>query len=258
MARYLTPSPYPVVVVIVSSDTEWRVSRPEILRAFPGVVPCAGSSPYGEAIGGDIKVGEQRLHLVFLHGGWGKINAAASAQYAIDRWRPNVLINLGTCGGFEGVVELGEILLVTRTIVYDIVEQMSDPDAAIAHYISDLDLAWLQRPFPQPVRQGWLVSADRDLIGAEVSDLHRRFGALGGDWESGAIAHVAKRNGLACLILRGVTDLVGESGSEAYDGTLEVFTRRAAEVMRVLITSLDQWLACMDWSALAVDLEGGL
>ena len=39
------------------------------------------------------------------------------------------------------------------------------------------------------------------------------------DWESGAIAWVAARNQTRCLILRGVTDLVGEAGDEAYDGT---------------------------------------
>lgn len=243
------------VVVVISSDVEWRVSKPEIHRRFPQVALHHCLTPYGEAMEGDIEVSARPLRLVFLHGGWGKINAAASAQYAIDRWRPNVLVNLGTCGGFEGVVERGMILLTTRTLVYDIVEQMGDPEAAIAHYTSELDLHWLRQPFPQSVRLGLLVSADRDLIGSEVSCLRRQFGAIGGDWESGAIAHVAKRNGIACLILRGVTDLVSEAGSEAYDGTLEVFTRRAADVMRVLVGSLAQWLECIDWTALTSDLR---
>ena len=38
----------------------------------------------------------QRVRILFLHGGWGKIAATASAQYAIDRWNPCLLINLGT------------------------------------------------------------------------------------------------------------------------------------------------------------------
>jgi len=90
-------------VVIVSCRFEWQAT----LALFPGVeIP---SSPFG---------------------GWGKISAAASAQYVIDRWRPDLLINLGTCGGFRGETERGEILLVERTIVYDIVEQITDPEAA--------------------------------------------------------------------------------------------------------------------------------
>jgi len=80
---------------------------------------------------------------VFLHGGWGKIAAAASAQYAIDRWHPALLVNLGTCGGFAGRVEVGDVVLVERTVVYDIIERMGDPREAIADYATTLDLSWV-------------------------------------------------------------------------------------------------------------------
>lgn len=59
-----------------------------------------------------------------------------------------MIVNLGTCGGFRGEIERGEILLVERTIVYDIVEQMTDPEAAIAQYTTDLDLSWLGAELP--------------------------------------------------------------------------------------------------------------
>ncbi|RPI83169.1 MAG: hypothetical protein EHM41_16570 [Chloroflexi bacterium] len=45
----------------------------------------------------------------------GKISAAASTQYIIDRWNPDLLINLGTCGGFEGCIERGAVVLVEKT-----------------------------------------------------------------------------------------------------------------------------------------------
>lgn len=64
---------------------------------------------------------------------------------------------------------------------------------------------------------------------------------MAGDWESGAIAWVAARNGVRCLILRGVTDLVSEEGGEAY-GNPALFTAAAREVMRELFDSLPQWL----------------
>jgi adenosylhomocysteine nucleosidase len=95
--------------------------------------------------------------VVFFHGGWGKISAAASAQYAIDHWRPDLLVNLGTCGGFEGEIERGTILLVEKTVVYDIIEQMGDSEAHIRHYTTELDLDWLSEPFPLPVSRSLLV-----------------------------------------------------------------------------------------------------
>jgi nucleoside phosphorylase len=50
------------------------------------------------------------------------------------------------------------------------------------------------------------VSADRDLIIGEVERLKTEYGAIAGDWESGAIAWVAARNRTRCLILRAVSD----------------------------------------------------
>jgi hypothetical protein len=44
------------------------------------------------------------------------------------------------------------------------------------------------------------------------------------------------------LILRGVSDLVGPDGGEAY-GDLDFFTRETSRVMRTLVDALPLWLA---------------
>jgi adenosylhomocysteine nucleosidase len=160
----------------------------------------------------------------------------------IDRWKPDLLVNLGTCGGFAGEVERGEILLVERTLVYDIIEQMGDYDEHIAHYTTEIDLGWLREPFPQVVRRSLLVSGDRDLLVEDVPLLKERFGAVAGDWESGAIAFVAARNHIRLLILRGVSDLVSPAGSEAY-GNLQYFAQATAGIFRQLLDALPGWIA---------------
>jgi adenosylhomocysteine nucleosidase len=177
----------------------------------------------------------------YLHGGWGKVSAAATAQQAIDLWQPDLLVNLGTCGGFLGRIQRGTIILVTRTIVYDIIEQMSDPAEAISHYSTDLALDWLPEALPHPVLRGLLVSADRDILLGDIPGLVEKYGAVAADWESGAIAWVAQKNGLRCLILRGVTDLVGPTGGEAY-GNLQVFHEATQAVMKTLLEQLPDWL----------------
>ena len=190
-----------------------------------------------------------------FHGGWGKISASATAQYAIDHFQPDLLINLGTCGGFEGRISRGTVILVTKTIVYDIIEQMSDPDEAIEHYSTELDLSWLpdgglwteDRVQPSDLHRppstvhGLLVSADRDIVAQDIPMLIEKYGAVAADWESGAIAWVAKKNGVRCLILRGVTDLVSPTGGEAY-GNIELFHENTKSVMKKLVAQLPKWL----------------
>jgi adenosylhomocysteine nucleosidase len=226
---------FPPPVILISANAEWRAVRALLPDAEPR------ESPLGQWFPRSVGAGTATRDVIFFHGGWGKIASAASTQYAIDRWAPALLVNLGTCGGFADEISVADIVLVERTLVYDIVEQMGDAEGALAHYTTTLDLSWLAEPYPQVVRRGLLVSADRDLLARDVPYLRERYGAVAGDWESGAIAYVAARNGVRCLILRGVSDLVGADGGEAY-GNIEVFQQRTESIMSELLSSLPKWL----------------
>lgn len=221
-------------VVLISANAEWRT----IKRLFPGA--DFQTSPYGEWFTRPAEA-TPSSSVTFFHGGWGKVSAAATAQYVIDHFRPDLLVNLGTCGGFEGRIQAGTLILVEKTIIYDIIEQMSDPDEAIGAYSTEIDLSWLGNYCPPSVVRGLLVSGDRDIVVEDIPNLVRRFGAVAADWESGAIAWVANKNRVRCLILRGVSDLVGAGGGEAY-GNFELFQQRTDEIMAGLVSQLDNWI----------------
>jgi len=223
------------IVIIISANIEWEA----ILNIFPKIV--LQNSPFGDWFEKKVNGDGMQVPAIFYHGGWGKISAAASTQYVIDKWSPYLLINLGTCGGFDGEIERGTIILVDRTIVYDIIEQMADYDEHIAHYSTQIDLSWIGDVSPIPIKKTLLVSGDRDLIASEIPSLKAKFNAVAGDWESGAIAWVASRNGVKLLILRGVTDLVGSSGGEVY-GNIALFRRATQTIMGQLVDSLPGWI----------------
>lgn len=220
------------VLVLISSKSEWRV-----VKAF---YPQSNlqTTPYGEWC----EVPHASADLIFCQGGVGKVSAAASTDYAIHRWQPGCVINLGTCGGIAGMVQVGEIVLAQKTVIYDIYEQMGDPAAAIARYTTEIDLSWLPQPYPIPVHPVTLVSADRDLMAVDIPALRQHYTAVVADWESGAIAWVAARHHLPTLILRGVTDLVNNEGGEAY-GNIEQYHTHTPSVMERLLRSLPDWLS---------------
>ena len=223
------------IVIMISADIEWQT----ILELHP----CAQifQSPMGEWFIDNLDVFNHKKPVRYFHGGWGKIAAAASTQYAIDQWKPDLLINLGTCGGIEGEVEKGTIILVDCAIVYDLIEQMGDSISAIDHYTTRLDLSWLGTNYPIRVLKTSIISGDRDLLVEELQDLKQRYNAKVGDWESGAIAYVASRNQIPLLILRGVTDLVSSAGGEAY-GHFELFEQASQTIMQGLDRSLSGWI----------------
>jgi adenosylhomocysteine nucleosidase len=224
-------------VVLISAKAEWRVVR----DYFPDCKIY--TSPFGEWFSHHYKEFSELIEpIVYMYGGWGKVAAAASTQYVIDHWQPKIVINLGTCGGFEGETSKGEIILANKTIIYDIYEQMGDPDEHILHYTTEIDTSWISKPYPIPVRCSLLVSGDRDLFSSEISKLKTNYGAIAGDWESGAIAWISNINHTRSLILRGVTDIVGVEVGEAYNGNYSIYYENTEVIMKMLIDSLPQWL----------------
>ena len=234
--------------MVISADIEWR----EIKLLLP--LMEIHTSPFGEWSDTEFDVNGEHQKLTFVQGGWGKIAAAASTQYIIDRWEPDYLINLGTCGGFQGEIDKGAIILVSKTIIYDIVEKMGDPDEALDYYTTFLDLNWLTEDYPQEIMKTTLISADRDLDPEEIPALRNKFGAVAGDWESGAIAYIASLNGTKCLILRGVTDIVGTVGGEA-DEDIDIFIHNTREVLEKLVNALPDWLGLFEASRINIDVS---
>ncbi|MBS1913075.1 MAG: 5'-methylthioadenosine/S-adenosylhomocysteine nucleosidase [Bacteroidetes bacterium] len=193
------------------------------------------NSPYGEWF----EYESAWESVIVVHGGWGKIAAAASAQYAIDHWKPLAILNIGTCGGLAGRAAVGDIILAERTVVSDFVVEIGNLEEEEAAYITMLEPPALFRSrLPLSVLQGTIASGDRDVQRHDVQRLVERYDALAADWESASIAFVAKQNGVPCAILRGVSDVVGEHHADAYDGRDHAFHNGTRTIMRRLLGEL--------------------
>src|SRR5437867_12713467 len=175
--------------VLVSANAEWAAVK----SAFPA--PPMERSPYGEYF--FRLLGHERV--LFFHGGFAKVSAAASTQYVIDHFRPAYLINIGTCGGVEGRIGRFNVVVPDKLVIYDIYEAIGD-DPDEGYYVTDLDLP---AHFPTPAIRTTLYSADRDLTPATLRDIEDRYHPTAVDRESGAIARVTQRTGTPLLIMRG-------------------------------------------------------
>lgn len=223
------------IAVLISANAEWKCAIAYYRN------PTCVTTPAGTCF-----VQELAHHKVlFFHSGWGKVASASATQYVIDRWAPQLLINLGTCGGFTDCVQVGEVILPNETLIYDIYERMGDAAAAVQAYSTQLDLGFLCHPYPREVHVSRLVSADQDIDPDLVFKLKEEYGAVAADWESGAIAWVAQRNHVNCLILRVVSDLVDGMGGELYQQGS--FAERTQEVFTPLLTGLPNWIRCAQW-----------
>ena len=223
-------SPIPFVVLI-SANSEWWIAL-EILQPSR-----TNASTVGEWFESSIETHK----VVFFHSGWGKSRSAAATQFVIDRWQPDLVINLGTCGGLDGFASLGEILLVTNTVMYDIFERMGDSQQAVNYYRSELDTEWIGTALPENTRRASLASADQDIDFRNFEILTQEFRVPAADWESSAIAWVLNANGIKGLILRGVSDIITPLASET-DNNHSLWRSRVEMIMRKLLHDLPFYL----------------
>ena len=70
------------IVVVISADAEWK----SVCKRCQ--YEAVEKSAYGEWFQTDVQISTRRKSVIFFHGGWGKIAAAASTQYLIDKTRP--------------------------------------------------------------------------------------------------------------------------------------------------------------------------
>jgi len=226
-----TPTARGPVVALISASAEWKILRAQLTE------PVQHDTPYGEwlvhRLGG--------RDVVFFHGGYGKVSAAGSTQYAIDRWRPALVVNLGTCGGFGTERKVGDIIAASETLIYDIIERMGDPAEAIEDFHTRLPPLWPARLAGRVIAAP-LISADADLDPAAVAGLAAKYHAGVADWESGAIAWVATHNHTPVIILRGVTDVIDFAGHDATYGAIGNWEQASIAVMATLVSLLGEAL----------------
>ena len=219
------------ITVLISANSEWQAAL-DILQPFEIV-----SSPLGDWFISQV----QGFDLVFFHSGWGKTRSAAATQYVIDHWKPDLVINLGTCGGLEGYSILGETLLVTNTVMYDVVERMGNRHLAVDYYRGSLNTEWVGDELPANTRRSPLASADQDIDFQNFSVLSEEFAVPAADWESSPIAWVLKANNVPGLILRSVSDIITPAGSETDNNHL-LWRSRVKDIMQKLLEDLPFYL----------------
>ena len=219
--------PLKIVPVLVSANGDWNavvsILQPALVQqSLPG-------AHFQAEINGQ--------PCLFFHSGWGKVATAASTQYVIDKYQPELIINIGTCGGFSGMSQVGEILLITETVIYDIVERMGDPVAALNKYRTANDTSWITNALPEGTRRARIASADQDIDYTAFDLLTKTYQADAADWETGAFAWVAARNRTPWLALRAVSDLVSPERSETDNG-VDLWRSRLDQLMRNVLADL--------------------
>lgn len=138
--------------------------------------------------------------------GIGKVNAAAATQLALDRYAPNLLLNVGVVGGVDARLSVAELCIVSRAFQCDFDlsavngTPRGTPDEYRQPFFDLLAVPGFESVICATGDAFTNDDADRDFVVKEM-------GASVRDMELGAIAHVAARAGVPLASLKAVSDV---------------------------------------------------
>ena len=156
--------------------------------------------------------------------GIGKVSAALTTQVVIDKFLPDFIINVGTCGGTNDSVQTLKYYLVDKCCQFDF--DLREIDPVPLGYIQEYDTVF----FPAyttainglPITT--LASSDRFSSKKQDVDDINAMGASIRDMEGGAIAQVCKSNEIKYVGIKGITDVygLGTDGEQFYQNLTTV------------------------------------
>lgn len=183
-----------------------------------------------------------------LSGGLGKSFAAASAEYAIDAWSPNLVLDFGAAGALVEGLRAGDLVCSNSVVEHDIAPLKKQSEPIPARVLPGVPLFPSFRTIGEDEREqqgvrvcvGGIAAGEENIETVEQRRaLAARFNAIAVTWETSAIARVCGFHNVPFASLRMITDVgEGELLEEYKRGVREHLDRAAVAVVRELLPLL--------------------
>jgi adenosylhomocysteine nucleosidase len=227
------------VAIIGAMEEEVQLLRNHIEnRTVETIAGCEFTS--GEMNGVDV---------VLLRSGIGKVNAAMSTAILLHHFRPDVVINTGSAGGFDQSLNVGDVVISTEVRHHDVdvtafgyeygqVPQM--PAAYVAdEKLKTIAIECAKEMSDIQVTSGLIATGDSFMNDPKrVEYIRDKFTGLQAvEMEAAAIAQVAYQFNVPFVIIRSLSDIAGKESNVSFERYLEKAAVNSANlVMKIIVT----------------------
>lgn len=147
----------------------------------------------------------------------GKVNAALCTQAMIDKFSPDMIINVGVGCSLNKDVVIKNIVIASDVCEYDIdITALGEPKG----YINGLNvtkipcdkalseqLAQTAISCGEKIHRGTVASGDTFIASQDLkNDIAKTFSAICGEMEGGAVGHTCMANNIPFAVLRCISD----------------------------------------------------
>lgn len=190
--------------------------------------------PYGEFFLKKVNDAE----LIFYFTGVRKANGVGANQYMISRFDLDKVIVAGTCAGIDDTYSHLDVIVPHRAVQYDCTVKEVEP-LIKQSFIVDIPLAHYGNDF----LTGTIAKADRAVVMWKDYVELNEHGITIADTEAGAIAYICKKNGVECIIVKGISDFpTDERNMNPVDSNMEQINVYIANTPKVMNKIFDDYL----------------
>lgn len=172
----------------------------------------------------------------------GKVHAASVTQYVIDHEHPDWIINVGISGGFLKEVALGDVVMPTHVVQYDLDQTKLGYPLGRVHKIEKIKLPLGTIRGNHGWKKGICLSADKILSDRkEGQQLYKRFHPAVVDMELGAIAQVCFMNKIKLFALKSAVDIVEREEVASFTSRIDESMKHLNEALKMVLLSLQKF-----------------
>lgn len=188
--------------------------------------------------------------VVLLKSGVGKVNAAMSTTILLQQFKPDVVINTGSAGGFDENLDVGAIVISDEVRHHDVdvtifgyeIGQMAGMPTA---YKSDEQLIDIAKKAVSEVGEhqygvGLICSGDAFMNDpVRVANVREHFPTMKAvEMEAAAVAQVCHQFETPFVVIRALSDIAGKESNISFDEFLPVAAKHSTAIVLKVITKL--------------------
>lgn len=188
--------------------------------------------------------------IVLVKSGIGKVNAAIATTLLLEFFKPTVVLNTGSAGGFLETLEVGSVVISNEVVHHDVdVTAFGYAPGQVpqlpATFPSDEKLIGYAQEAIDEIGEhthatGLIASSDTFMSDPVYVEKVREIfpTMIAAEMEAAAIAQVCYQFGTPFVVIRALSDIAGKEAPMSFDEFLPIAARHSTDIVLRVISKL--------------------
>ncbi|MBN3574921.1 5'-methylthioadenosine/S-adenosylhomocysteine nucleosidase [Vibrio neptunius] len=190
------------------------------------------------------------VEVVLLQSGIGKVAAAIGTTMLLDEYKPDVVINTGSAGGFDSSLNLGDVVISTEVrhhdadvtaFGYEMGQMAQQPAAFLAdEKLMDVAEKALAQMEDKHAVRGLICTGDAFVCTAERQAFIRTHfpSVIAVEMEASAIAQACHQFKVPFVVVRAISDVADKESPMSFEEFLPLAAKSSSEMVFKMVELL--------------------